>query len=302
MEENVLPDWYPAPIHQRELSMEEWATEIFYRVVGICLVRDGWKQEAAKHTFKNIVLNLYGNQRDKEEKPIPVGHEDFPEAVNIMNFYEIPSDFWKRKPHHDRWVNCKSAFPANFVVPIFINTHFDEKTILSEVKRVVAEHKQAYSSSPAGTVKTLIDEYKENNSLRSSEDEKDLIAEYRQSHLLHPMDSDLLDTLANSPFSFGKNEPSKQAKKGNIPYGAKEVAKWNKYKVLDFIDLTIWGMLNDIEYKDGDLAHEFWHNHKMTKDKIRQTTKRWAFELLHPSGSERLNASAYANENIKNRS
>lgn len=90
-----------------------------------------------------------------------------------------------------------------------------------------------------------------------------------------------------------------QKQKGATPYSKSLAQRWNENCVLEFIDLFLWGLLNNLEYPPELLTSIFWHQdekrpqkYNATKDRLtlKRQTHIEACELLNPYSIARIKA------------
>ncbi len=88
---------------------------------------------------------------------------------------------------------------------------------------------------------------------------------------------------------------------GNTAYSESTAKQWRELCVLEYIDLFLWGLLNELDYPESLLASIFWHQDqrrpfKYSAEKnllnIKRTVRPWVCELLNRRTVARIYASS----------
>lgn len=238
---NILPDWYPSEIHNRQLSLNEWVDELEARSFVFKILKtqlDDIKKNCSNsfisHNF--VAFLLKGDRGDRKSIL------NAPPISKILP--NLTSDKFQYEFTHEQFGN-------GVLRPIMINLDYDSRELERNFKEWLDDAKKVINSRDfkGGLFRNLFESEK-------------MSKYFKHSH----------------------------HSKGFTAYTSKDTRIWYDAKVLDWIDLRLWGILMEIKYTEGFLEEAFFSRKLEGEGSLNKTTIPWAYELLNQFTQSQINA------------
>ncbi|ELA9712674.1 TPA: hypothetical protein KD131_004746 [Vibrio parahaemolyticus] len=247
-----LPEWYPLPVYERDLTGEEWLTELALRFGIHQMLKNGAEIYKVKDAFSNVIIN---NIRGRE---------------SLVDTPDSPGELWGIKE--------LSAFEFLYLAEM-ANSSTSSKEPLEKIK--VARTEKSLSDlilSPSPIEKLNRESFSDYIEWENEPfDMPDVIPRFPITVDLDQDDETL--ELAFKIWLAGVRGEMGEAKK---PFSSKDFIEWKKFGVLPAFDLKLWATLNGGKYTNKLLADTLWPlDEEDTTERLRKVTVKKIDFLLH---------------------